>query len=355
MASCITSRTFGFLSNGMAIEAWTLCGQGGLVLEAITYGATVTRLLVPDREGHMADVLLGFNDLDSYVADWAYFGAVIGRVAGRMAGARFTLEGKTYELTGNDFPNHLHGGVEGFNKKTWIASPMTGRGGAPSLRLTYCSPDGEEGYPGRVTAAVQYTVTANNTFLVETEAASDRPTPLSLTVHPYFHLGGEGSGSIADHKLQIDADEFVPTDEHMTPMGRTESVIGQSNDFRKLCHLGDAIPGLFQNHGDLYPLRRKKRKGARSKPVRAARLVHPASGRILDVSTTEAYIQLYTGVGLDGSVIGKSGAPYLRYAGVSLECEGYPDGANTPNMGDILLRPGEIRQETTAYAFSTRP
>jgi aldose 1-epimerase len=354
MASSITSRTFGFLSDGKPVEAWTLWGQGGLMLEAITYGATVTRLLTPDRDGHMADVVLGFNDLNSYVEDRAYFGAVIGRVAGRMAEAQFTLEGKTYELARNDFPNHLHGGVEGFNKKTWIASPMTRRGREPSLRLTYCSPDGEEGYPGMVTAAVQYTVTDDNTFLVETEATSDRPTPLSLTVHPYFHLGGEGTGSIADHELQVNADEFVLTDEHLTPLGRTRSVIGQSNDFRQLRRLGDAIPCLFQNHGDLYHVRGAKQKGARSQPVSAARLVHPGSGRILDVSTTEAYIQLYTGAALDGSVMGKSGAPYLRYGGVSLECEGYPDGANAPDMGDILLRPGEVRQQTTAYAFSTR-
>jgi aldose 1-epimerase len=303
----------------------------------------------------MADVVLGFNDLDAYVADRAYFGAVIGRVAGRIADAQFTLEGKTYELARNDSPNHLHGGVEGFNKKIWTALPMTRRGGAPSLRLTYCSPDGEEGYPGMVAAAVQYTVTEDNIFLVETEAVSDRPTPFSLTVHPYFNLGGEGSGSIADHEIQIHADEFVLTDERMTPLGRTGSVIGRSNDFPQLRSLGDAIPCLFQNHGDLYRVRETKKKGARSKLAPAARLVHPASGRVLDVCTTEAYVQLYTGAGLDGSVTGKSGTNYSRYAGVSLECEGYPDGANAPSMGDIVLRPGEIRQQTTAYAFATLP
>jgi aldose 1-epimerase len=354
MTSSITSRTFGFLYDRKPIEAWTLCGRGGLVMEAITYGATVTRLLVPDRDGHMADVVLGFNDLESYVADRAYFGAVIGRVAGRIAGAQFILDGITYDLAKNDFPNHLHGGVAGFNKKTWIASPMRRRDGAPSLRLTYCSPDGEEGYPGNVTTAVQYTVTDDNRVLVQTESVSDRLTPVSLTVHPYFHLGGEGTGSIADHELRITADEFVPTDEHMAPVGPTESVIGRSNDFRQIRHLGDAIPFLFRNHGDLYHVRRSKQKGAGSKPVPAARLVHPASGRTLDVFTTEPYIQLYTGAGLDGSVTGKSGAPYLQYAGVALECEGYPDGVNVPDMGDILLRPGEIRQQTTAYAFSTR-
>lgn len=353
MVSSITSRTFGFLPDGKAVEAWTLCGQGGLTLEVITYGAIVTRLLVPDRDGHMADVVLGFNDLNSYMTDKAYFGAVIGRVAGRTAEAQFTVEGKTHKLTRNEFPNHLHGGAEGFNKKIWSALPMTRRDGAPSLRLTYCSPDGEEGYPGTLTTAVQYTVTEDNTFLVETDAVSDRSTPLSLTVHPYFHLGGEGTGSIADHELHINADEFVVTDENLVPLGRTRSVNGRCNDFRQLRHLGDAIPCLFQNHGDLYRVRGTKQKGTQSRPVPAARLIHPPSGRVLDVSTTEAYIQLYTGAALDGSAIGKSGAPYMRYAGVSLECEGYPDGVNAPHMGDILLRPGDVRQQTTAYAFST--
>jgi aldose 1-epimerase len=355
MTSSVTSRIFGFLPDGKAIEAWTLCGQGGLVLEVITYGAAVTRLLVPDWGGRVADVVLGFNHLDSYLADRAYFGAVIGRVAGRIPSARFNLEGRTYELAQNDPPNHLHGGGEGFNKKTWTASPMTDRpGGASSLHLTYHSPDGEEGYPGRVTTSVKYTVTDNNIFIVETEAVTDRPTPFSLTLHPYFNLGGESAGSIADHELQIYSDAFVFTDEGMTPLGRTGSVIGRSNDFRQLRNLGDAIPFLFQNHGDLYLVRGTEEKDARFKPVAAARLVHPASGRVLEVSTTEAYIQLYTGSCLDGSVMGKSGACYARHAGVCLECEGYPDGANTSSMGDIILRPGDTKRQTTAYAFSTR-
>lgn len=355
MGSSITSRPFGCLPDGKPVEAWTLCGRGGLVMEAITYGATLTRLLVPGRDGHVADVVLGFSDLESYVADRAYIGAVIGRVAGRIAGAKFTLDGVAYRLARNDFPNHLHGGVEGFNKKTWSASPTRRRDGAPSLRLTYCSPDGEEGYPGMVTATVEYTVTDNNTIVVRTEAASNRPTPLSLTAHPYFHLGGEGTGSIADHELQINADEYVLTDEHMTPISRTEAVIGRDNDFRQLRRFGNTIPSLFENHGDLYRVRRPNRQRAGSRPVLAARLVHPASGRILDVFTTEEYIQLYTGARLDGSVTGKAGAPYQQYAGVALECEGYPDAMNAPGMGNILLRPGEIRQQTTNYVFSTCP
>lgn len=354
MASSVTSRIFGVLPDGKNVEAWTLCGQGGLVLEAVTYGATITRLLVPDRDGRVADVVLGFNHLDSYVADRAYFGAVIGRVAGRIPGAQFNLEGKTYELARNDPPNHLHGGVEGFNKKIWTASPMADLGGATSLRMTYRSPDGEEGYPGTVTATVEYTVADDNIFLVKTEAVTDRPTPFNLTMHTYFNLGGEGTGSIADHELQIYSNAFVFTDECMTPLGRTGSVVGRSNDFRQLRNLGDAIPFLFQNHGDLYTVCGTEEEDPRSKLVRAARLVHPASGRILEVFTTEAYIQLYTGSGLDGSLTGKSGARYPRHAGVCLECEGYSDGANASSMGDIILRPGDIKRQTTAYVFSTQ-
>jgi aldose 1-epimerase len=354
MAISVNSRIFGLLPDGESVEAWTLCGRGGLVLETIAYGATVTRLLAPDRNGRLADVVLGFNNLDSYLSGRAYFGAVVGRVAGRIPGARFNLEGRTYELARNDPPNHLHGGVEGFDKKIWTASPMENPDGAPSLRLVYRSPDGEEGYPGTVDVAVTYTVTDDNVFLVDTEAVTDRPTPLSLTMHHYFNLGGEGTGSIADHELQIHSDEFVFTDEGMTLLGRTGSVIGRSNDFRQPRSLGAALRLLFQNHGDLYLLRGTGQEGTRSKPVAAARLVHPGCGRVLEVSTTETYMQLYTGAGLDGSLMGKSGARYARHAGVCLECEGYPDGANASSLGDIIVRPGHPQRHTTAYAFSTQ-
>jgi aldose 1-epimerase len=198
------------------------------------------------------------------------------------------------------------------------------------LRLTYHSPNGEEGYPGSVMTSVKYTITDDNIFLVETEALTDRPTQFSLTAHPYFNLGGESAGSIADHELQIYSDAFVFTGEGMTPLGRTGSVIGRSNDFRQLRNLGDTIPFLFQNHGDLYRVRGTEENDFRF-------------GRVLEVSTTEAYIQLYTGSCLDGSVTGKSGARYARHAGVCLECEGYPDGANAPGMGDIILRPGDTK------------
>lgn len=319
--------------------------------EIITYGGIVRRLLAPGRGGHLDDVVLGFDQLESYLEDRAYVGAIVGRVAGRIPAARFYFEGKIHKLTQNDGNNHLHGGFKGFNKRLWKATPIVESPDRPSLRLEYLSQDGEEGYPGSVNISVTYTVTPENALLIRSEAASDRTTPLSLTFHSYFNLGGDGSHSIADHELQVHADEYVAVDQNMTLLGASRSVT-RSNDFRHRRRLGDVIPYLFQNHGDLYRIRRTDGREEGATLMRAARLMHPPSGRALDVSTTASYLQLYTGVGLDGSCAGKQGASYERYAGVCLECEGYPDGANDPSMGNILLHPGQLKTELTQFAFS---
>lgn len=337
--------------DGVRVDAWTLCGLGGLSVEIITYGAAITQLLAPDREGRFADVVLGFDNLDAYFSHAAYFGSVVGRVAGRVSHAKISLDGEIYELVPNEPPNHLHGGIRGFDKRIWNAAPEENTTGEPSLRLTYRSAHMEEGYPGSVDVAVTYTVTHDNTLLVETEGATDRPTPFSLTLHHYFNLAGEGSGSIADHELLIDADEFIQTDESMTLLGRPIPVTESQNDFRRPRRLGEVIPSLFRSHGDLYVIRRTGEGNRTATPLPVARLVHPASGRALQVSTTATHLQLYTSVGLDGSLTGKSGAVYPQFSGVCLECEGYPDGANHPQLGDIMLRPGRPRREVTRYAF----
>lgn len=353
MPKTLSFRNFGHLPCGESIETWTLCGPGSLEVEVITYGATITRLLAPDRHGQLADVVLGFNDLESYLSGDACFGALIGRVAGRITGGRFELEGKTYDLELNDSPNHIHGGIRGFDKRVWTAIPAEGPDGAPSLRMSYIGRDGEEGYPGEVSVTVTYSVTSSNNLLVETEAASTQPTPLSLTQHSYFNLAGEGTGSICEHELQIHSDEFVLTDERMTLLGRVGSVAGRGCDFRQPKKLKDAIPTLFQSHGDLYLVRRQAGNGTERTPVPIARLAHPESGRVLEVSTTETHMQLYTGASLNGTLKGKSGVAYARHAGLCLECEGYPDAVNTPSLGDIILRPGHLRRGITRYAFST--
>jgi aldose 1-epimerase len=332
-----------------------MTGSGGLELEVITYGGIVTRLLAPDRDGRLADVVLGLSDLESYLAGHPYFGAITGRVAGRITGGRFTLDGKTYELARNQVPNHLHGGLEGFDKKIWTAAPMDAPDGGSSLRLSYRSRDGEEGYPGNVDVSVTYTVTGDNVFSIETEAVTDRPTPFNITHHSYFNLGGEGSGSIADHELQIHADRYVPTDEYLTLLGRYESVSDQGNDFRESRRVGDAIPNLFLNHGDLYLLRKSGTGRSSTELAPAACLLEPGGGRALHVSTTETHLQLYTGSAIDGTLVGKSGVRYGRHAGICLECHGYPDGANAPDFSDNILRPGRPQRHTTMYAFSTIP
>lgn len=352
MAPSVAVRSFGRLPSGAPVEAWTLKGAGKLVAEIITYGATVTRLLAPDRDGRLADVVLGFNDLDSYRANRAYFGAIVGRVAGRITGGRFSLDGRTYELARNDGSNHLHGGIEGFDKKVWTASPAHHADGAPSLRLSCRSADGEEGYPGAVDVAVTYTISEDDALLVETEAVAGAPTPVNLTQHSYFNLAGEGSGPVTDHELQIHADQFAVTDEHMTLVGREQPVAGCANDFRHPRNLGEALPALFQRHGDLYRLRQNSSRNRTAELLPAARLLHPASGRLLQVSTTATHLQFYGGTLLDGSLIGKSGIPYTHNAGLCLECEGYPDGVNHPELGNIVVRPGSPQREATAYKFS---
>jgi aldose 1-epimerase len=355
MPSSPQSRVFGFLPSGEGVEAWTFTGASGLTLEMITYGGIVSRLLAPDRNGNLADVVLGYQGLEPYLTDRCYFGAIVGRVAGRISAAKFQLDGKFYSLAVNDPPNHLHGGLLGFSRRVWDAMPVERPDGAPSVRLTRRSPDGEEGYPGNVDVSVTYTLTNDNAFLIETEAVSDRPTPVALTHHSYFNLAGESSASINDHVLQIEADEFVPTDEWMTMLGRVEPVAAGVNDFRQARRLGDAIPLLYRNHGDVYRLRERAGQRLGSAPAKAARLVHTGSGRVLEVATTAPYLQLYTGAALDGSVVGKSRIVYRRHAGVCLECQEYADGANTPALDDIILRPGQLRRHATVYAFSSVP
>src|SRR5215469_4254943 len=226
-------RLFGRLPSGEPVDAYTLVNASGASVEVITYGGIVTSLRVPNRQGRLIDVVLGFASLAPYLERHPYFGAIVGRVAGRITAGRFTLDGYRYELARNDGPNHLHGGVTGFDRRLWTAQPFVGPDGAASLRLTYRSPDGEEGYPGTVEVAVTYTLSAENDFIVETEAVADRSTPLSLTHHSYFNLAGENAGSIAGHRLQICADEFAPTDGALALLGRRARVEGRSNDFNR--------------------------------------------------------------------------------------------------------------------------
>ena len=348
----MNSRSIGSLPSGETIEAYTLDNASGASAQVLTYGGIVTSLRMPDRHGRFVDVVLGFTALAPYVAGHPYFGAIAGRIAGRVSGGRLPVEERVYQLARNDGPNHLHGGYVGLDKRVWNARPMPRGDGAASLQLTYRSPDGEEGYPGNIDIAVTYTLTATNALLVETEARADRVTPLSLAHHSYFNLAGEGSGAIEDHEIQIFSSEIIPADEKMTLSGRRESVAGCACDFRRPRRLGDVLPQLFQTHGDFYLLREVP-AAPPARPSLVARVVEPRSGRVLEVSTDESGLQFYTGSALDGTMVGKCGRAYGRHAGLCLECQGYPDAASLPALGDILVRPGQPQRRTTSYAFST--
>ena len=331
---------------GERIDEYTLTNAHGLSLKVITYGGIVTQLHVPDKNGRMADVVLGFDNLEQYLAGHPYFGCITGRVAGRLTHGKFSLDGKNYSLAINDPPNHLHGGKTGFDKRIWRAEIISD--GKERLRLSYLSPDGEEGYPGNVQVSVAYFLTEANEFVIDYKAVTDQATPLNLTNHAYFNLAGEGSRRIDDHVLQIFADDFAPADETMTQLDRRESVAGYANDFTRAKRIGDALPGLWKNHGDVYFIRPCEN----SKLAPAAKLFDPHSGRVMEISSTEPCLQLYTGVSLDGTLIGKSGQRYEPHSALCLECESYPNGVNAPQLGNVVLHPDVTYRQTTVHTFS---
>lgn len=333
-------REFGRLPSGEVVHLHELRNGSGASVSILTYGGIVQSLRVPDRAGELADVVLGFPGLDSYLERHPYFGCITGRVAGRISAGRFHLDGRDYQLAVNDPPNHLHGGVTGLDRRLWRAEPQ-----GDALTLRYHSPHGEEGYPGAVDFAVTYLWTERNELAIETEAVSDRPTPVSLANHSYFNLAGEGGGPVDGHVVQILADEFVPADGTMTLSGRRESVQGRGNDLREPRVLGEVLPQLHLSHGDNYLLR----PSGGVAPV--ARVTEPRSGRTLEVRTDESNLQFYTGSHLDGTFTGKCGRPYVKHDALCLECQGHPDGVAHPELGDIVVRPGRPQRRTTIYAF----
>jgi aldose 1-epimerase len=343
----MTRKIFGVMPDGREIEEFHLKNSNGLSAKVITYGGIITQLQAPDKQGRLADMVLGFDNLAQYLAGHPYFGCIAGRVAGRLTRGRFSLDGKSYSLAINNPPNHLHGGNAGFDKRVWKAE-VIGHGMESKLALNYLSPDGEEGYPGNVKVKVTYSLTERNEFTVEFEAATDKATPLSPTSHSYFNLAGEGSGSTENHQLQIFAEEYAPTDEEMTHLDVRKAVAGAGNDFTRPQRLADVIPTLWKQHGDNYFVRRSN-----DLPAPVAVLTDPQSGRTMEMFSTAPCVQFYTGVSLDGTLKGKSGRLYARYGGLCLECQGYPNGVNAPELGDIVLRPRQTYRQTTVHKFST--
>ena len=342
----IRASEFGRLPSGEAVDLYTLTNGSGMLAQITNYGAMLTQLHVPDKTGQIADVVLGFDNLPAYLAGHPYLGPTIGRVGNRIASGRFTLDGKSYELARNENGvHHLHGGKKGFDKAFWKAEPLAGTGQA-SVKFTYRSVDGEEGFPGNLDVTVVYTLTDANELKIEYAATTDQPTPVNLTNHSYFNLAGAGSGDILSHDLMIAADRYTPADQTLIPTGQIAEVRGTPLDFTRPMAIGARfaqVPGGYDHNFVL--------NGGGGKLALAARLRDPKTGRTMEVLTTEPGIQFYSGNFLDGSAKGIGGA-YRKHYGLCLETQHFPDSVNKPDWPTIILRPGETYGHVTVHRFT---
>ncbi len=338
------------------VQLYTLTNSHGASISITNYGGIVTSIRVPDRDGNLADVALGYNKVEDYVAGSPYFGCITGRYANRIAKGKFAIDGQEYTLAINNEPNHLHGGEKGFDKQIWKSRAVSGNARC-SLILTHTSPDGDEGYPGNLSMRVIYTFTDENALRITYYAETDKPTVVNLTNHTYFNLAGEGSGeNILGHRMKIIADKFTPVDETLIPTG-VASLDGSPLDFRQATPIGRRIEedneqlkfGLGYDHN--YVVNETKLE----KPKLVAQVTEPKSGRVLRVLTTEPGLQFYCGNFLDGTNVGKSGKPYEHRTGFCLEAQVFPDSPNNHNKGEgytsALLKPGETYRQTTVYRF----
>jgi aldose 1-epimerase len=355
----IAKSGFGRLADGTAIDRYTLTNTKGMSISIITYGGTLQSARVPDRDGKLRNVTLGFSNIDgytnaAYIKSNPYFGALIGRYGNRIANGRFTLDGQTFQLPTNNAPNSLHGGNQGFDKHVWAAAQVRGNG-VVGLRLTYVSADGEEGYPGRLAVTAVYTLDNRNRVLIDYTATTDKPTIVNLTNHAYWNLAGEGSGTIYDHQLKIDATRYTPDDATLIPTGQIASVAGTPLDFRKFRAIGDRIRSsnaqmrIGRGYDHNWVLTRRSGGGLQE----AAVLRDPSSGRELTISTTEPGLQFYSGNFLDGTLYGTAGHQYREGDGLALETQHFPDSPNHANFPSTVLRPNQTYRTRSMYAFST--
>lgn len=351
--SKMQKQAFGKTEDGQQIDIYTLTNRNGVEARITNYGAALVSLKVPDRDGKVDDVVLGYDTLERYVSDKAYFGATVGRYANRIAGGSFVLNGSTYSLAINNRPNHLHGGEKGFNKRVWTAEGASS-GAGQALALTYLSKHGEEGYPGNLTVRVVYTLTDKNELKIDYTATTDKDTVLNLTNHSYFNLAGQGNGDILDEELFLAADRFTPVDENLIPTGELRKVSGTPFDFTTPTAVGARINqddqqlkiGKGYDHNFVL-------NGKAGELKLAARLYAPKTGRVLEVWTTQPGVQFYTGNFLDGTAQGKGGKPYGFRSGLCLETQHFPDSPNHPKFPSTVLKPGEHFRSTTIYKFST--
>ncbi len=344
MKASVQQSNFGVTPDGVKVQLFTLINANGLISKIADYGTIITELHVPDRQGRTADVVLGFDDLDQYLKGHPYFGCTVGRVANRIARGQFTLEGRTYKLPVNNGPNSLHGGLKGFDKVVWNVEPQPGA----SVKFSYTSADGEEGYPGKLDVTVVVSLTDQDELRIDYRAVTNKATPVNLTNHSYFNLAG--AGDVLGHELMVSADEYTPTDADLIPTGQVSAVRDTPLDFTSPKPIGSRIAQLAEGG---YDHNFVIRGGGKSLTL-AARVYEPRSGRIMEVRTTEPAVQFYTGNFLDGSLTGKGGVVYRKQTGFCLETQHYPDSVNHPNFPSIILRPGQTYRHTTVHKFSAR-
>lgn len=350
----IEKAAFGQLPDGTTAEVYTLRNANGMQVQITNYGGTITSLQAPDKNGRFANITLACDSLSGYLKGVPYFGALIGRYGNRIAKGKFSLDGQQYTLAQNNGVNALHGGKKGFDKVLWTATPVDGA--EPQLKLSYTSADGEEGYPGKLTVEVVYTLQKDNAIKIDYQATTDKATVVNLTNHTYFNLTGDATKDILGHEVTLLADKFLPVDETLIPTGELKAVAGTPFDFTTAHSIGARI-------NDPKDVQIKYGKGydhcwvfteAGNKLKKVASVYEPTTGRLMEVSTTEPAIQFYSGNFLDGTVIGKGGIPAQFRTGFCLETQHYPDSPNQPKFPTTVLKPGETYQTTTVYSFSAR-
>ncbi|MCK5801598.1 MAG: galactose mutarotase [Lentisphaeria bacterium] len=340
-------QSYGVTPDGRKVDVYTMVNANGVGASVITYGAILVSLEAPDRDGVIADVTLGFDDLDGYAGKHPYFGATVGRFANRIAKATFALDGVEYKLAANDGENHLHGGQKGFDKEVWEAEPFE-KDGACGVVLCRTSVDGEENYPGTLRTTATYTLTADDGLHIVYEAVTDKPTPLNMTNHAYFNL--DGGVDIIDHVVQIFASSYTPVNDALIPTGEVLPVAGTPLDFTVPHAIRERIGQVPAGYDHSFVLDKTPGELAL-----AARVVGPKSGRVLEVLTTEPATQLYTGNFLDGTLAGKAGCAYLQNGGFCLEPQKYPDSPNQPDFPSCILRPGETYRHEIVFRMSVTP
>ena len=355
----IDKQLYGVTADGIDVDEYTLTNAKKMEVKIITFGGIITSIKVPDRRHQFENVALGFDNLQDYETKNPYFGCITGRYANRIAEGMFTLDDVTYQLDINNPPNHLHGGVKGFDKQVWEVTQEINDGNEVGIELHYLSPDGDQNYPGNLDVYVIYTLTDKNEIRMDYRATTDAPTIVNLTNHTYWNLSGEGEGAIYDHILRINADQYTPVDETLIPTGEITPVEGTPLDFRKSKPLAD---GIRSDHPQIVIGRGFDHNWVLNRPsfedkslIPAAQLYEPESGRFLEIFTTEPGIQFYSGNFLDGTLYGTSHRAYRQGDGLALETQHFPDSPNQPDFPSTVLRPGETYETTTIFKLSVRP